>query len=407
VTGHLPGDLEGRVRDAYQSAARTVQPQALEQASPLLSAGSVPRRRPMNAFVPVAAAIAVIVAIGVSVALPRLLNSTTGSSPNPATRGTSAAASGHHPPFQIVMTVNDDNRKSTLLVESAATGHVVSRLAPPWPGAMWADVSATADARRFIVAAAPLASPYAPTRLYTLMLSAHGTVTKLAPLAVPALPGELTSMAASADGRTVAYTTFGPRNFYEAGVITGGKTRQWSVAAGVVLGISRVSVSSNGNMIAFILSGLAKGGNEDTAWVLPTSSAPGSIMARARKVYDHTYVGGAGHAMTILESAVISPDASALYLCTAATSASGKTVTRVTAYSTTGLASPRALSAWDNGRLTDLKPVGGTLLIWDRGSFFPGGKSDPTAYLINPATRTRTLLRLRGIPRAQYLTLAW
>jgi len=96
-----------------------------------------------------------------------------------------------------------------------------------------------------------------------------------------------------------------------------------------------------------------------------------------------------------------------LYLCTAATSASGKTVTRVTAYSTTGLASPRTLSAWDNGRLTDLKPVGGALLIWDRGSFFPGGKSDPTAYLINPATRTRTLLRLRGIPRAQYLTLAW
>jgi len=30
-----------------------------------------------------------------------------------------------------------------------------------------------------------------------------------------------------------------------------------------------------------------------------------------------------------------------------------------------------------------------------------------TAYLINPATRTRTTLRLRGIPGAQYVTLAW
>ena len=50
---------------------------------------------------------------------------------------------------------------------------------------------------------------------------------------------------------------------------------------------------------------------------------------------------------------------------------------------------------------------GGRLLIWDRGSFGPGGKSDPAAYLINPATRAKTTLRLHGIPRAQYLTLAW
>ena len=31
MTDHLPGDLEGRVRDAYQSAARTVRPQALRR----------------------------------------------------------------------------------------------------------------------------------------------------------------------------------------------------------------------------------------------------------------------------------------------------------------------------------------------------------------------------------------
>ena len=44
-------------------------------------------------------------------------------------------------------------------------------------------------------------------------------------------------------------------------------------------------------------------------------------------------------------------------------------------------------------------PVGGILLVWDPNS--------STAYLINPATRTRTTLRLRGVPRAQYVTLAW
>jgi hypothetical protein len=407
VTDDLPGDLEDRVRDAYQSAAQTVQPQTLQKTSPLLSAGSAPRPRRMNALVPIAAAVAVIVAIGVSVALPRLLTGTTGASPNPVARETSTAGPAHYPPFQVVVTVDDSNRRSRLLVESAATGHVLSKLAPPWHGGMWLDVSATADTRKFIAAAEPLSSPYAPTRLYTLTLSARGTVTGLAPLAVPTLPGELTSLAASANGSTVAYTTSGPGATYQAGVIIGGKMRQWSVPAGTIAGIWDVSVSGNGDMIAFTTTSLAKGGAEEAAWVLLTGSAPGSLTARARKLYDVTHTGGAGHTMTILESAVISPDARLLYLCTAATSASRKTATRVTAYSTAGTVSPRTISTWNNGRLTALTPVGSRLLIWDRGSFGPGAKSDPTAYLIHPATRTRTIVRLHGIPRAQYLTLAW
>jgi hypothetical protein len=399
VTNHLPDDLENRVRDAYQSAARTVRPRTLRRTSPMLAAGSVPRWRRMNAFVPIAAAMAVIVVIGASVALPRLLTGGAGSSRNPATPGISAPAPGPYPPFRVVVTVNDDNRESKLLVESAATGHVVSTLAPPWHGAIWIDVSATGDATRFIVAAEPASSPYTPTRLYTLTLSARGTVTELAPLAVPTLPGELTSLAASADGSTVAYTTFGPGAAYEAGVITSGRTRQWSVSAGAIAGIWHVSVSSDGGMLAFITQGLGRDGVEDTAWVLPTGSAPGSLTAKARKIYDHSYVGGAGHAMTILGSALISPDGSTLYLCTSASSASGRTVTRVTAYSTADRASPGTISTWDGGYPTMLSPVGGMLLVWDPDS--------STAYLVNPATRTRATLRPRGIPRAQYVTLAW
>jgi len=82
VTDHLPDDLEERVRDAYQSAARTVQ--TLQRPSPMLAAGSVPRPRRMNALVPLAAAVAVIVVIGASVALPRLIP---GASQNPAAPG--------------------------------------------------------------------------------------------------------------------------------------------------------------------------------------------------------------------------------------------------------------------------------------------------------------------------------
>jgi hypothetical protein len=395
VIDDLPGDLEDRVRDAYPSAARTVQ--TLRRPSPMLAAGSVRCPRRMYAFAPIAAAMAVIIVIGASVALPRLLTGAAGSSQNRAARGTSAP--GHYPPFRVVVTTNDDNRQSKLLVESAATGRPVSTLAPPWQGATWIDVAATADASRFIVAAAPESSPYTPTRLYALTLSARGMVTGLIPLAVPTLPGEITSLAASADGSTIAYTTFGPGAAYEAGVITGGRMRQWSVPAGVIAGIWHASVSSDGGMLAVITQSLRGAGVENTAWVLPTGSAPGSLTARARKVYDHSYVGGAGHAMTILDSALISPDGRTLYLSTTASSASRRTVTAVTAYSTADGALLGTISTWEGGYPEQLSPVGGMLLSWDPDS--------STAYLINPATRTRTTLRLRGLPRVQYLTLAW
>ena len=167
----------------------------------------------------------------------------------------------------------------------------------------------------------------------------------------------------------------------------------------MIAGIWHVSVSSDGGMLAVITQSLGGAGVENTAWVLPTGSAPGSLTARARKVYDHSYVGGAGHAMTILDSALISPDGGTLYLSTTANSASGRTVTAVTAYSTADGASPGTISTWEGGYPEQLSPVGGMLLSWDPDS--------STAYLINPATRTRTTLRLRGLPRVQYLTLAW
>ena len=408
MTDEQPGDLEDRVRDAYRSAARTVQ--TLQRPSPELAAGPVRRARPrqMNAFVPIAAAAAVIVIIAASLAVPRLLTGGVKNSPAAATSGSSALALRQYPPFQVVLTVNDSNRESKLQVESAATGRVLSTLAPPWQGATWGDVAATQDATKFIVAAARSTSPYSPTRLYTLTLSAHGTVAGLRPLAVPSLPGELTSLAASADGSTVGYTTFGLKGgVYEVGVITGGKTRQWSVPSGPVAGVWNVTVSGDGDMLAVTTEGLARGGNEQTVWVLRADSAPGNLTARARKVYDHVYVGGAGHAFTILESELISPDGGTLYLCLAANAAGGKTVTRVIAVDTADGASLGTIATWDSGYPTALTPVGGLPLAWSPGTFMPYGKSDPTAYLINPAARTRTTLRLHGIPRAQYLTFAW
>ncbi|MGO8893003.1 MAG: hypothetical protein ACLQB1_25435 [Streptosporangiaceae bacterium] len=65
---------------------------------------------------------AVIVAIGASVALPRLLTGAVGSSPNPAAPEISAPAPGHYPPFRVVVTVNDNNRESVLLSDQGDSG---------------------------------------------------------------------------------------------------------------------------------------------------------------------------------------------------------------------------------------------------------------------------------------------
>lgn len=388
MTDYQPNGLEDRIRDAYQSAGRTVR--TLQRPSPMLAAGSVGRPRRMKVVAPIAAAAAVIVIIAASVTLPRLL---TGSSPDPE-----GSAFGHYPRFQVVVTYKS-NGGTSLQVESAATGHVVTTVALPWHGAEWGAVAAAGDTGRFIVAAAPKfsGSLSMPTRLYALTLSARGTVAGLTPLPGPVLQGQVTSLAASADGRTVAYTLvpLDSRADREVGIITGRAMRHWTIGGLTRTGAGNlfyVSVSSDGRMVAFVTQDQVVG---EEVWVLPTGSAPGGITARARKVLEFRSAYSPGK-VRWLHSALISPDGSTLYLATSADSASGKVVTTLTAYPTAGGASPRTVTTFDIGfdevmgeKLTPA--AGGLLLAWN--NYAP-----TTAYLINPATRTRTTLQLHGIP---------
>lgn len=399
MTDHQPDGLEDRIRDAYQSAARTVR--TLQRPSPMFTAGTAgPARRPrrMNVLAPIAAAAAVIAVIAASVALPRLLTSA-----SPDLGGTAA---GHYPRFQVVVTYRSDVG-SSLQVELAATGHVVTTVARPWHGAEWGAVAAVADTGRFVVAAAPKfsGSMSMPTRLYTLTLSARGTVARLTPLPVPVLQGQVTSLAASADGRTVAYTLvpLDSRVDHEVGIITGRTTRHWTIGgltrtgAGN-LGIFGVSVSSDGRMVAFVTQDQVVG---EEVWVLPTGSAPGSITARATKVFElgPTYSPGK---VRWLHSALISPDGRTLYLATSASSARGTVVTTLAAYPTAGGASPRTVTTFgigfDQVMGEKLTPVGGGLLLaWSNYA--------PTrGYLINPVTRTRMTVPLHGVPRLRFTT---
>jgi hypothetical protein len=387
VTDNQPNGLEDRIRDAYQSAGRTVR--TLQRPSPMRAAGSAGRPRRMKVLTPIAAAGAVIVIIAASVALPRLLTSTAGSSPG---------APGHYPRFQVVVTYKSDGG-SSLRVESAATGHVVTTVVSPGPGAVWGTVAAVGDTGRFVVAAAPKFSVSGslsmPTRLYMLTLSARGTVAGLAPLPIPVLQGQVTSLAASADGRTVAYTLvpLDSRADRVVGIVTGRTTRHWTIGGLTrTTGMFYVSVSSDGRMVAFVTQDQAVG---EEVWVLPTGSAPGGITASARKVLEFRSIYSPGE-VKWLHSALISPDGRTLYVATSTSSAGGKVVTALRAYPTAGGASPRTVTTFDVGfdevQGENLTPAGGGLLLaWNDYA--------PTAgYLINPATRTRTTLPLHGIP---------
>jgi hypothetical protein len=219
----------------------------------------------------------------------------------------------------------------------------------------------------------------------------------------PVLQGQVTSLAASTDGRTVAYALvpLDARLDHSVGIITGRTTRHWSIGGltrtgGGNLGISDVSVSSDGRMIAFMTQSQVSG---EAVWVLPTGSAPGGITARARQVYRHQLpTVGPGNKVAALDSALISPDGSTLYVATIGNSASGKVVTTLTAYRTAGRASPRTVTTFPIGIHEALGEVltpagGGMLLAWNLDL--------STAYLINPATRMRTTLQLHGVPSLQ------
>ena len=61
----------------------------------------------------------------------------------------------------------------------------------------------------------------APSRLYTLTLSARGTVTHLTPLSVWSLPVQLVSLAADADSGVIAFSGPAPAGPSVVGAVIG------------------------------------------------------------------------------------------------------------------------------------------------------------------------------------------
>ena len=339
---------------------------------------------------------AVLAVIGASVALPRLL---TAAAPKP---GISASVPAHEPPFQVIVTSTEPGGTS-LLVRTPA-GHVDSTLAPP-RGTAWGDVAATANPRKFIVATSPRTSAnWNPTRLYTLTLSARGAVTHLTPLPAGSLPVQLGWLAADADGGVIAFSGQRSGGAFVVGAVIGNQVKQWSVSENEAVPES-VSVTSAGDKIAFITQYNGPG-SHFAAMMLATGSAPGSLLTRARTVGGYDYPRKDWYMFSV----AISPDGTWVYVVTRPISDLGarKLPTTLTAYRTSRRGAPVTIATW-TGRTPVLQPIGATLFAWmydaPRSASAPSPAS--TAYLINPATRTKMAVRLPGLPSGQYAGLAW
>lgn len=386
--------LEDRIRDAYQAAGRTVQPQTLRRTAPRVAAGSARRPRRLNALIPVAAAVAVLAVVGASVALPRLL---TGSA-SPTGAAGKPGISAHYPPFQVIVT-----QPGTHLLVRTPAGHVDSTLAPP-RGTTWGDVTATANPREFIVATSPSTRAlWKPFRLYALTLSARGAATRLTPLAVGTVPVQLGWLAADADGGVIAFSGQRSSGAFVVGVVIGNQVKQWSVSDREAVPGS-VSVTSAGNKIAFIAQYNGPG-SHFAAMVLATGSAPGSLLTRAKTVGSYDYP----RKDLYMFSLAISPDGTWVYVATRPILPLGATLpTTLTAYRASRPGAPITIATWTGGEPA-LLPIGSMLFAWMYD--IPSSASAPspasTAYLINPATRTKTAVRLPGLPSGQYSWLAW
>jgi hypothetical protein len=354
--------LEDELREAYRAVTGTVREQDLpglyEQRARRC------RRDRFSAFAPLAAAAAVVVAVGAGLVMPELL-----SAPGrPAAPTAVPATLRTTPPFMII--VNTPNARRPLVVVSAATGRTTATVAVPRKGTVWFDVAPTASGTRFIVAATPLRGGLCnPTYLYTLTLSASGVPASLRPWTVPVVHAEIDSLSASADGGTLAFVQTACRGpDQQIGIIRGGRMKTWREPYPLFAG--DLSLSAGGSKLGYAESAVA--GRGARVRVLDTGSAPGSATAASTIVYTYPAAGRA-------PSAAIGPDFTTMY------------VSWLTGRDTFHLAGYRIGAGGVQGTLFSrtmpgemVSLAGGQVLVWDPGV---------SLYLVDPVTGKATRIR--------------
>jgi hypothetical protein len=348
--------LEDELREAYRAITDTVREEELPGLYEKRARG---HRSRFGTFAPLAAAAAVVLAIAVGFAVPKLMSAPSG----PPTPGTVTPRTAKTtPPFMII--VNTPSAERPLVVVSAATGRTAATVPVPRKRTAWFDVAPTANGTTFVVAATPLSGGLCqPTYLYTLTLSARGVPTSLRPWADPIVRAEIGNLSASADGHTLAFVEtecHGPNQ--EIGIIGDGRTKTWQEP--YPLFADNLSLSADGTRLGYIE--YAAGRQGARVRVLDTASATGTATKASTIVYTYPAVGRA-------PTAVIDPGFTTM------------DVGWLTGKDTFHLAGYRLEAAGVQGTLFSrtmpagqlLSQAGAQVLVWDPGT---------ALYLVDPAT---------------------
>jgi hypothetical protein len=373
--------LEDRLRDAYQAAAQTVRPETIRPGVQYHRAP--PARRPSRfqkrsaMFAPLAAAAAVVVAVGTALAVPLLAGGT--SHHAPVTMSTPATA-----PFMVEVAGSGG---SQLAIQQAGTKHLTGFISLPHGAYTWEAVAATGDTT-FVAAAATFSDRDYTSALYRFTLSAEGKPSHLTTVR-SGIQGEISGLAASQGGSRIAYTT-PETSIGNLAVISGTSTRQWTAPAlsgpgSTGLLSDSLSLTADGSELSFIIfrqadtaGGVRAAG---TMWLLPVSSAPGSATARAHKVTT-------GPSDSAPNSAVLSADGRTLYVLSTPApvpyaAPPGPESVTLSAYSTADGALLRIIHTWTGipyaAQIEMAMTIsGGELLVW--------GVGGTGAYQVDPAS---------------------
>ena len=367
ITDQRLRETEQLLREAFAAAAQSVTPTAIHVPRPadrperswcrwLPWVRNQPRcwdrrlRLPRfyeQVLIPLAAAAAItVIAIAMTVVVPRAFSAARGSHGGVAQMGPvsvhpakyparpaqvalasdlAAAYPGGHVPhapsprfFVGIRQLSATSEMLTgLAVYSAATGRVVASVAQPGQGRYYQAVAALGSDQSFVVAATPARGPGCHTWFYRFSLGPQGRPTGWAPLAVPEVTGEIrynNGLAASGDGKVLAYSasTCTQNSGGQVGVIhlDTQKVRTWTTMWPAVP--RNLSLSANGTLLSFV--GNASSGSkdasqvEDAVWTLRTNAAPGPVASHYRKVL---------HAPGGVQSATLSPTGAITFAMTA------------------------------------------------------------------------------------------
>jgi hypothetical protein len=336
-------DTAGRLRDAYQAAAATVDAEQIRGLHEFRTPGHRSRHRDRarrgraGLLMPLGAAAAVVaLLLAVTAIVPRL----SGGGHHPAGTTPGAGTDGGVPEFTLVIV------GGALQVIQTTTGQVAGRAAAP-AGQGFSYVAAAAGDRTFLAAAQVYPTSACGTILYKVQLTADGqpSLTRLDVTLPTATQPD--GLALSGDGSTAAFslegcTTPPPGSGGKplAGGIalirlaSGQVTRQWSYASGepyaLDLATSSLWLSADGSKLGFL-----QYPKDDTAELgartLDTSAPSGPVDSVSTTGLHQPPSG-----YPRVETAGLSPDGATLYACTLSGPGNAATLTLAAYGATTG-----------------------------------------------------------------------